>query len=123
MISKDGLLIYKRKFFIMNLKDNINKIHYSLTESFEKVTIKEKENISSGKYFQIEAFNENKQIKLQVTFKDLEQTTFKWKYSENPLNESSDWVERFSSIENFSSDISDIFSKNRFSDDYIKTIK
>lgn len=107
----------------MSLKENINKLHYKLSELFGDVKIEEKESRDLGKYFQISAFNENKQIKIKVSFKDLESSKFKWVYSENPLNENAQWIERISDIDNIENHISDIFNKNRFSEDYLDLIK
>ena len=107
----------------MNLKENINKIHYYLTESYNDVTIKERENKETGKYFEISSFSEKKQLKMKLSFKDLDSQKINWSYSENPLIENSDWIERVSTIDSIKSDIDDIFKKNRFSEDYLKSIK
>lgn len=107
----------------MSLRENINKIHYELTDSFENVKIEEKENKNVGKYFQISAFNEGKELKMKINFIDLEMSNFNWAYLENPLNENSDWIERNSDVNNIINHIDDIFNKNRFSEDYLNSIK
>ena len=107
----------------MNLKENINKIHYLLTENFSDVKLQELSDKYDGKYFLIEASCEGKVLKMKVNFIDLECSKFKWFYSENPLNESSDYIERFSNISTLLEDLRDIFNKNRFSEDYLMKIK
>jgi hypothetical protein len=53
---------------------------------------------------------------------EIENANFSWNYYANPLDENS-LVERVSSIYTFSSDVQDIFEKNRFSSDYLNQIK
>jgi hypothetical protein len=52
----------------------------------------------------------------------LENNVFDWTYSSNPLNENSENIERTSSVNGFLNDVSDIFEKNRFSEDYLKKL-
>ena len=60
---------------------------------------------------------ENEKLK-----KELENYSFNWSYSENPLNESADFVDRFSSIDDLTSDVKEIFEKNRFSEEYLNEL-
>ena len=105
----------------MDLRYNINKIHSDLTSRFYKneVKIEEKSNLKLGNYFEISVINEGKEVKMIMTKKDLENYSFAWRYSENPLNESADLVERFSSVDDLTSDVKEIFEKNRFSQEYL----
>jgi hypothetical protein len=58
-----------------------------------------------------------------MTKKDLENYNFNWSYFENPIDENSSLVERNSSIDDLSSDVKEIFEKNRFSEEYLNNIK
>jgi hypothetical protein len=108
----------------MDLKYNINKIHSDLLSQFynAEIKIEEKSNLKYGSYIEVSVINEGKEVKMIMTKKDLENYSFPWRYSENPLNESSDFVERFSSVDDITSDIKEIFEKNRFSEDYLKEV-
>lgn len=105
------------------IKENINKIHYEMTENFSDVQVMEKSNIKVGKYFNISATKDDKKINMIIPFIELEKSKFNWSYSENPLNENSDFIERTSSIDTITNDIKDIFEKKRFSEDYLNTLK
>lgn len=107
----------------MSLRQNINKLHFDLTNKFEEVTITEKSDLKIGNYFEILVKESNKELKLIATKKDLEKNTFDWKYFSNPLNENSFLVERNSSVDKFVGDVRDIFEKNRFDSDYIKVLE
>jgi hypothetical protein len=107
----------------MKLRENINKIHFELSNQFDSVEINEKSDIRIGSYFEILVKESNKELKLIVTKKDLENNTFDWKYLSNPLNESSFLVERTSSVNKFVGDVRDIFEKNRFDQSYLQQIK
>jgi hypothetical protein len=107
----------------MKLKENINKIHYSLVENFTDTQISEKEDYKTGKFFEISTHKDEKQLKMRIKFTELDNSIFNWSYSENPMNESSDWIERSSTSDNFTTHIYDIFEKNRFSQEYINQIK
>jgi hypothetical protein len=106
----------------MDLKYNINKIHGNFLSNFEEVRIDEKSDIKFGNYFLISAINEGKEVKMIMTKKDLENYSFAWRYSENPLNENADLVERFSSLDDLTSDVKEIFEKNRFSEEYLNEL-
>ncbi len=106
----------------MKLRENINKIHFELSNQFDSVEINEKSDIKIGSYFEILVRESNKELKLIATKKDLENNTFDWKYLSNPLNENSFLVERTSSVDKFVGDVRDIFEKNRFDSDYLQQI-
>lgn len=105
----------------MNLRTNVNKIHSDLTDVFSNVQICEKSNIHLGNFVELSVLENNKNLKIQITKYELEKDTFNWSYFANPDDESS-VVERSSSIGSFISDVSDIFTKNRFDSDYLKKL-
>jgi len=109
----------------MDLKYNINKIHGDLISQFHKseIKIEEKSNLKFGNYIEISVINEGKEVKMIMTKKDLENYNFNWSYFENPIDENSSLVERNSSIDDLSSDVKEIFEKNRFSEEYLNNIK
>ena len=101
-----------------NIKYNINKLHGFLLNEFENVKIIEKSNHSLGNYFEI-SVNEEKEVKMIITKKDIENDIFEWKYFSNPLEENSFLIERRSSIEEITEDVKEILVKNRFDEDYL----
>lgn len=101
----------------MELKQNINRVHGDLTNYFENVQISEKSNKELGNYFELSVLENNKEVKAIIKMTEIENANFSWNYYANPLDENS-LVERVSSIYTFSSDVQDIFEKNRFSSDY-----
>jgi hypothetical protein len=106
----------------MNLKDNINKIHANLLNTFEKVSIYEKSSLELGNYFELIINESDKTVKALISKKDVENKSFNWKYYSNPNNNSSYLVERDSTVDNFSLIVKDIFEKNRFDYDYLKSL-
>ena len=106
----------------MSLRQNINKVHFDLTNRFEEVTITEKSNLKLGQYFELSILESNKEVKIILTKTEVEKGVFNWSYFSNPLNESSDLVERTSKLEMFSLDIQEILDKNRFDSDYLNKI-
>jgi hypothetical protein len=108
----------------MNFKYNINKIHSDILSQFlnAEIKIEEKSNLKFGSYIEVSVINEGKEVKMIMTKKDLENYSFNWSYFENPLNENSDLVSRFSSVDDLTSDIKEIFEKNRFSEEYLNEL-
>ena len=108
----------------MNLKYNINKIHGDLLSQFlnAEIKIEEKSNLKFGNYIEVSIINEGKEVKMIVSKKELEGSSFNWAYLSNPLNESSDFVERNSNVETIANDISEIFEKKRFNADYLNEL-
>jgi hypothetical protein len=106
----------------MDIKSHINKIHIDLVNKFEQVKIEEKSSLKFGNYFEISSISEGKEVKMIITKKDIESPTFKWFYSENPLDKNSFLIERVSNIDNISTHVDDIITKNRFSEDYLNKI-
>lgn len=102
----------------MELKKNINKVHVDLTNSFENVKITEKSNKDLGNYFELSVLENKKEVKAIIKMTEIENSNFSWNYYANPLDETS-LVERVSSIYTFSSDVQDIFEKDRFDSDYL----
>jgi hypothetical protein len=105
----------------MDLKLNINKLHYLLSEKFNNVQIKEESSKDLGNYIRI-SINENMLCDIIMTKKELEKTNINWKYDSNPLNEKSTWVERNCDIESFTDVVEEIFKKKRFDSEYLKKI-
>jgi hypothetical protein len=105
------------------IKQNINKIHFDITNEFEAVTISEKFNKDLGNFIEILITEGKKEVKLTLKKTEVEKNTFDWSYLSNPLVESSDLVYRTSTVLEFSNDIKDIFEKNRFDSDYLDEIK
>ena len=102
-------------------KNNLNKLHYLLSENFENIQVMEKFNTNSGPYVEIVIDNGLK-CDISISKRDLEKDTFKWSYSSNP-NTGDFQIERVSTIETFTKDIKDIFENNRFDKSYIKDVK
>ena len=106
----------------MNLKNNLNKIHFELSDKFD-VVLNEKSDLKIGNYIEFLIKEGKKELKLIIKKKDLENKIFNWNYLSNPLDSNSIIVERFSDIDNFLNDVKDIFQKNRFDSDYLEKIK
>jgi hypothetical protein len=106
----------------MSLRQNINKVHYDLSNRFEEVTITEKSNSKFGQYFEFSILESNKEVKVILTKIEAEKAVFNWSYFSDPLNENSSLVERNSKLELFSLDIQEILEKNRFDSDYLNKI-
>jgi len=107
----------------MGLKKNINKIHSDLSDKFSSVEIVEKYNKKHSNYIEIVVNEENRTMFSIIKKEDLEREEFKWSYKSNPMLEDSYLVERNSSIDKFTSDVKDIFEKDRFDYDYIRDIE
>jgi len=106
----------------MSLRQNINKVHFDLTNRFEEVTITEKYDLKLGNYFELSILEGNKEVKVILRKSEVEKNVFEWSYFSNPLNESSDLVERTSKLEMFSLDVEEVLEKNRFDSDYLNKI-
>lgn len=107
----------------MSLRQNINKVHFDLTNRFEEVTVTEKSNLKLGNYFELSILEGNKEVKVILRKTEAEKNIFEWSYFSNPLNENSDLVERTSKLEMFSLDVQEILEKNRFDSDYNKILE
>ena len=114
---------------IQNVKENINKIDSDLKQLFENVYITEKANKTF--YFQINANNlflfENCKKRVQVIVNinksDLNSNLIKWNYLVNPLNESSEKIDRVSNINNIANDIFDIANNKRMIKEYFNNLE
>lgn len=106
----------------MKFKENINKIHYLLSNNFEDISILEKTNLKYGNYIELSINEGNKKFISIIRKVDLENNKFNWLYMSNPSSEESYLIERNSSLDNFHNDVKDIFDKNRFDSDYIKNL-
>jgi len=105
----------------MSLKTNANKIHSDLTSLYESVKIEENSNRELGNFVEFRVVENNKELILTIKKYELEKDTFNWSYLSNPEDTNS-IVERVSNINNFLSDIKDIFEKNRFNQDYLQKL-
>lgn len=103
----------------MELKSNINKLHFLLTESFKDVNIFEKSNVKFGNYIEL-VVKEKLECKIIIKKKDLESNYLSWSYLTNPSSKDPFLIERKCTIESFSDNVRDIFDNNRFDADYIK---
>jgi hypothetical protein len=106
----------------MTLKENLNKIHFSLSNRFD-VELNEKNDLKFGNYIEFSIKEDIKELKAFIRKSDLENSTFSWNYLSNPLDIDSTIVERSSNIDGFLNDVVDIFEKNRFDSDYLEKIK
>jgi len=105
----------------MSLKTNANKIHSDLTSLYEGVKIEENSNRELGNFVEFRVVENNKELVLSIRKYELEKDIFNWSYLSNPEDANS-VVERVSNINNFLSDIKDIFEKNRFDQDYLQKL-
>jgi len=98
-------------------KYNLNKLHYSLNEKYS-VEVVEKSDKSRGEYIELVIENEGVKCDVIITKRNLDGNVIKWSYFSNPDN--GDFlIERTSTIETFTKDITDIFENNRFSTEYL----
>lgn len=115
------------------IKANINKIDYDLKRLFENVYIKDLsigsqfffEIKANSKFFNINESNEWKRAESIVIInkQDISKDIIKWKYSVNPLNESSDYIERFSSINTIGNDIYETITKSKMEKEYFNRLE
>ena len=104
----------------MDIRYNINRIHYVLNESFVNVEISEKSSLKFGKYFEI-SIKESKEVKMIIPFKNIDNVNnFEFYYLSNPINENSNLVTRNSDADSISKIIEDILLNDRFDKDYLK---
>ena len=107
----------------MALKENINKIHIDLLHKYEDITLNEGSDLQNGNYISLIIKDSDKELNIKIKKENLELNDFDWIYKSNPNNEDSHLVERRSNINFFLDDVKDIFEKERFDSEYIKTIK
>jgi hypothetical protein len=103
----------------MEIKKNINKIHFDLSNKFSEIKISEKSEKKFGNHIEIIVNESNIELRAIISKKNLEGEKIVWSYLSNPENEES-LVERISSVDSFTDDIIDIFEKKRFDSDYLK---
>ena len=114
-----------------SVKENINKIDYQLKKLFSEVRINEK-NFHNKYFFEIKAeglfenlleSNSTRKVKslILIEKKDLEKNVINWKYSINPNNPKSDFIERVSSIDKISEDIHNTIIKKQMDMDYLNS--
>jgi hypothetical protein len=116
-----------------DIKSNINKIDYDLKNLFENVYIKEK-TLGNQFYFEIKAnstfFNINESMDwkraesiVKIVKSNLASDMIKWSYCINPLNESSDWIDRVSNIDTIAKDIYETITKSRMDKSYFESLE
>lgn len=104
----------------MDLKSNINRIHFLISERWENVEISEKSSKDLDKYFEIK-INDSKCLRLIIPFRNIDEANnFEIYYYANPLNENSELISRMITNETIVPMIEDIFEKRRFSEEYLK---
>jgi hypothetical protein len=111
---------------------NINRIDGDLKNLFENVYIYERTK-GNQFYFEIKAnaefYNESKddlkriEIKALISKVDILNENIKWYYSANPLDESSNWVERTSNINYIAQDMYDVIVKGRMDENYFNSLE
>lgn len=106
----------------MSLRDNINKLHIDLLNNFNDVSILEKSSLELGNYFELTINESSKSVRAILSKVEMENKVFNWKYYSNPSDDNSVLVERNSNIDNFTDTIKDIFEKNRFDSEYLKSL-
>lgn len=103
----------------MEMKKNINKIHFELSNKFSDVNISEKSGKDFGNYIELVVKESNIEFKAIISKNELESDNFNWSYYSNPEN--GDFlVERRSSVNEFLNDVVDVLEKKRFDSDYLK---
>lgn len=114
------------------IKANINKIDFDLKNLFENVYITEKSrgnqwyfDISVNSVFNLNESLGNKrvEVKVQISKIDILNDIIRWSYNPNPLNESTEWVERFSTLEKIAEDIHQVVTKFRMEKDYFNKLE
>lgn len=104
----------------MDIRYNINRIHTKIQENFKNTEIIEKSSLKFGNYFEI-SVKESREVKIILPYKNIDnKIQIDWFYFSNPLNESSELIERSTKVDEIAIAIKDIFQKNRFSEDYLK---
>jgi len=106
----------------MEFKSNLNKLHYNLTQTFENVSVSEKFSREEGNFLEI-SIKEDLECKIIITKSALESKKVSWKYSSDPTDVESHWVDRTSNLEDMSEEILELFQNKRFSTDYLKKIQ
>jgi len=109
----------------------INRIDRELKESFENVFIEEKYfktgyfDISANKVVFIKETKEWKRLEAKVIINqpDLLNEMVDWSYCLNPLNESSEWLDRVSHIDILSHDIINIVDEKRLDEKYVLEVE
>lgn len=104
------------------IKENINKIDYDLKNLFESVKISEKSN-KGNYFFEVVASSKKAQVRVEISKPELNNNVVKWSYYVNPINESSDKIERISNIENTANDIFEILSKKKMDSAYFESLE
>ena len=104
------------------IKENINKIDYDLKNLFEDVKILEKSN-KGNYYFEIDASSKNTHVKVEISKHNLNNKIIKWSYYTNPTNESSDKIERISTLDNIAYDVYDVVSTRKMDPEYLESIE
>jgi hypothetical protein len=103
----------------MQLRKNINRIHFDLQNEFKDVILVEKSEKKFGNHFEVTINESDLTLKAHLSHRNLESEQFTWSYLSNPEDENS-VVERVSTTDDFVKHVKDIFQKKRFDSDYLK---
>lgn len=117
---------------IEEIKANINRIDFELKEVFENVSIIEKSD-RTGNYFEIMTSSKflfedsswrNAGVRFQIYKQDLiSESNIRWFYQIDTLNESSDWIERVSSIDFLAIDVNNVVLMRQMSEEYFEKLE
>lgn len=107
----------------INVKLAINKIDYNLKQLLNDVVINEN---TQGYYFDLSASDiiDDKEItiKAKINKDSLITNLIKWEYMSNSNDNTSNVVERFSTIDTIHSDINDVIKRKKFSKEYLDSL-
>jgi hypothetical protein len=119
--------------FTQLIRKNINKIDYDLKQLFETVKISDRaygnqfyyEIKSNSTFYNLSNCFEYKkaEAKVKILKQDLTPDLITWSYSTNPIDESADWIERTSHIDNIALDIYNIVAKKMMVKEYFGTLE
>jgi len=114
----------------MDFKQNINKIDNELKKLFENVYITEKADkgnfyveITANKMFLFEGCKKRVEVKAQISKSELNKNIVNWSYSLNPLNETSEKINKTSYLSGIANDIYDIASNRRMIKEYFNALE
>jgi hypothetical protein len=114
----------------MDFKQNINKIDNELKKLFENVYFTEKADkgnfyveITANKMFLFEGCKKRVEVKAQISKSELNKNIINWSYSLNPLNETSEKINKTSYLSGIANDIYDIAANRRMIKEYFNALE
>lgn len=111
------------------VKRNLNKLDFDLKQIYSAVKITEKATHNQF-FYQIEAvgnfevFENQKNLLMSLVLIEKNNLNFDnivWKYSVNPLNQNSEFIERVSKIDELAKDINSTITKKQMDFNYLKS--